>query len=343
VDLQLENIVAGYNGHPVLQGLSMRIAQGSLGCLLGPSGCGKTTALRAIAGFEPISGGRILCDGQVLSSASLMTPPEQRGIGMVFQDLALMPHLNIRQNIAFGLHKQARSQRDQRVDELLDLVGLVEAAKAYPHELSGGQQQRVALARALAPKPRLILLDEPFSSLDVELRERLSQEVRRILLHEKMTALLVTHSQLEAFAMADAIGVMQKGKLLQWDVAYNLYHRPADRFVADFVGEGAFLPGHRHSDGRIEMELGVLPARDGQHDPGQVELLIRPDDIIHDDASAMTAQVLARAFRGAEFLYTLRLPSGAEVFSLVPSHHDHAIGSRIGIRLDVEHVIAFTA
>ncbi len=343
MDLQLENIVAGYNGHPVLQGLSMRIAQGSLGCLLGPSGCGKTTALRAIAGFEPISGGRILCDGQVLSSASLMTPPEQRGIGMVFQDLALMPHLNIRQNIAFGLHKQARSQRDQRVDELLDLVGLVEAAKAYPHELSGGQQQRVALARALAPKPRLILLDEPFSSLDVELRERLSQEVRRILLHEKMTALLVTHSQLEAFAMADAIGVMQKGKLLQWDVAYNLYHRPADRFVADFVGEGAFLPGHRHSDGRIEMELGVLPARDGQHDPGQVELLIRPDDIIHDDASAMTAQVLARAFRGAEFLYTLRLPSGAEVFSLVPSHHDHAIGSRIGIRLDVEHVIAFTA
>ncbi len=343
MDLQLENIVAGYNGHPVLRGLSMRIAQGSLGCLLGPSGCGKTTALRAIAGFEPISGGRILCDGQVLSSASLMTPPEQRGIGMVFQDLALMPHLNIRQNIAFGLHKQARMQRDQRVDELLDLVGLVEAAKAYPHELSGGQQQRVALARALAPKPRLILLDEPFSSLDVELRERLSQEVRRILLHEKMTALLVTHSQLEAFAMADAIGVMQKGKLLQWDVAYNLYHRPADRFVADFVGEGAFLPGHRHSDGRIEMELGVLPARDGQHDPGQVELLIRPDDIIHDDASAMTAKVLARAFRGAEFLYPLRLPSGAEVFSLVPSHHDHAIGSRIGIRLDVEHVIAFTA
>lgn len=341
MDLQLENIRAGYNGHTVLHALSLRVAPGTLGCLLGPSGCGKTTALRAVAGFEPISAGRVLGDGEVLSETGRVLAPERRGIGMVFQDLALMPHLDVGANIAFGLHRQPKAQRAARVAELLELVGLSHAARAYPHELSGGQQQRVALARALAPKPRLILLDEPFSSLDVELRERLSQEVRRILLHEKMTALLVTHSQFEAFAMADVIGVMNHGRLLQWDVGYNLYHRPADRFVADFVGEGRLLPGTRRGDGAVEMALGVLPAGNGATLSGKVDVLLRPDDVVHDDASPSTAVVMARAFRGAEFLYTLRLDSGHELLSLVPSHHDHAIGSRIGIRLDVEHVIAF--
>ena len=341
MDLQLENIRAGYAGRVVLHDLSLHVAPGTLGCLLGPSGCGKTTALRAIAGFEPIAAGRILGDGAVLSEPGRVLAPERRGIGMVFQDLALMPHLDVAANIAFGLHRMAKSKRAARVAELLELVGMGDSARAYPHELSGGQQQRVALARALAPKPRLILLDEPFSALDVELRERLSQDVRRILLHEKTTALLVTHSQFEAFAMADVIGVMRAGHLLQWDNGYNLYHRPADRFVADFVGEGRLLPGMRRSDGAVEMELGVLPTREPVPQAGPVEILLRPDDVVHDDASPLTAEVMARAFRGAEFLYTLRLASGREVLALVPSHHDHAIGSRIGIRLDVEHVIAF--
>jgi len=341
VDLRLESVRAGYGAHVVLHALSLRLAPGTVGCLLGPSGCGKTTALRAIAGFEPIGAGRILGDGAVLTDAGSIVPPEKRGIGMVFQDLALMPHLDVAGNVAFGLHRQPRAERDARVVELLELVGLAGSAKAYPHELSGGQQQRVALARALAPKPRLILLDEPFSSLDVELRERLSQDVRAILLHEKTTALLVTHSQFEAFAMADVIGVMRDGHLHQWDTAYNLYHRPADRFVADFVGEGRLLPGMRREDGAVEMELGVLTAREHAPPPGPVEVLLRPDDVVHDDASAVQATVTARAFRGAEFLYSLRLDSGREVLSLVPSHHDHAIGCRIGIRLDVEHLIAF--
>jgi iron(III) transport system ATP-binding protein len=198
------------------------------------------------------------------------------------------------------------------------------------------------LARALAPRPKLILLDEPFSALDVDLRERLSQDVRAILQHEGTTALLVTHSQFEAFAMADWIGVMCDGRLQQWDTPYNLYHQPNGRFVADFVGEGRLLPGRRRADGAIETELGTWPARNGlRADAGVVEVLLRPDDVVHDDASPVTAEVRARAFRGAEFLYTLRLASGREVLSLVPSHHDHAIGCRIGIRLDVEHVIAF--
>lgn len=341
MDLQLDNVSAGYAGTTVLQDLSLRLAPGRIGCLLGPSGCGKTTALRAIAGFEPISAGRILVDGVALSEPMRLLPPERRRMGMVFQDLALMPHLTVSANIGFGLHRLRRHERDSRVAELLNLVGLGDKARAYPHELSGGQQQRVALARALAPRPQLVLLDEPFSALDVDMREHLSQEVRRILLHEGTTALLVTHSQLEAFAMADVVGVMRQGHLHQWDSAYNLYHRPVDRFVADFIGEGRLLPGQRNADGSVSTELGTLAATQETVAETAVDVLLRPDDVVHDDASVVTATVMARAFRGAEFLYTLRLDSGREVLSLVPSHHDHAIGSRIGIRLELQHLIAF--
>ncbi len=343
MDLQLENLRAGYAGRAVLHQLSLHLGSGRIGCLLGPSGCGKTTALRVIAGFEPLLAGRILADGRPLSSAGTVLPPEHRGIGMVFQDLALMPHLSVAGNIAFGLHRLDRRQRAARVAELLSLVGLDQRADARPHQLSGGQQQRVALARALAPRPRLVLLDEPFSALDVEMRERLSQDVRRILLHERSTALLVTHSQIEAFAMADVIGVMREGRLHQWDSAYRLYHRPVDRFVADFIGEGRMLPGRREADGAIRTELGVLRAHSetSATTSAQVDVLLRPDDVVHDDASLVTAAVTARAFRGAAFIYTLRLDSGHELLSLVPSHHDHAVGSRIGIRLDARHVVAF--
>jgi len=341
--LDVERIRVGYGAQTVVQDLSCRLAQGRIGCLLGPSGCGKTTVLRAIAGFEPLVTGEIRLGGRVVSQPDWTLPPERRQVGMVFQDFALFPHLNIAANIGFGIRNLNAAQRDARVAELLDLVGLAALARAYPHQLSGGQQQRVALARAIAPRPALLLMDEPFSSMDVELREQLAREVRGILRHEAITAVLVTHDQMEAFALADEIGVLHAGRLEQWGSAYDLYHRPGSRFVADFIGQGVLLPGTLLNEHQVQTELGIIG---GKVAPGlvagtAVDVLVRPDDILHDDASAQLTEVCDKAFRGAEFLYTLRLPSGAKVISLVPSHHDHAIGERIVIRLDIDHLVMF--
>ncbi len=348
--LQLESVRIAYGATEVVRDLSLSLERGHIGCLLGPSGCGKTTILRAIAGFERLTAGRVAINGETVSTPQQHRAPEQRRVGMVFQDFALFPHLSVADNVSFGLRSGSRAERRARADEMLAVVGLSEHADKYPHQLSGGQQQRVALARALAPDPELLLLDEPFSSLDVELRTRLAVELRDILKARGITAILVTHDQQEAFAIADEIGVMKAGELLQWDSAYNLYHRPASRFVADFVGQGVFLPGTLRGDHEVELELGILRSefpfecKDGcPHCAGntRVDVLLRPDDVVHDDAAPLRAEVLGKSFRGAEFLYTLRLASGQRVLSLVPSHHNHAIGEFIGIRLDADHVVAF--
>ena len=338
MQLEIRGLQHGYNGRRVVCGLDVALERGAIGCLLGPSGCGKTTVLRCIAGFESIRGGEILLGGVRVSGAGVMLPPEARRVGMVFQDYALFPHLTVERNIAFGLHGGDRAGRAARVRELATLTGLTDALAQYPHELSGGQQQRVALARALAPRPELPLLDEPFSNLDVELRERLSLEVREIIKASGATAMLVTHDQNEAFAVADEIGVMREGRIEQWDSAYNLYHRPANRFVADFVGQGVFLPARRLAARQVEIELGVIEG-DMPCDAG--EILLRPDDVVHDDHAPTQAEVVHKAFRGAEILYTLRLASGRKVLALVPSHHNHALGERIGIRLDAQHLVGF--
>ena len=343
--LQLNNIRQNYGEQVVIHDLSLALQRGTIGCLLGPSGCGKTTALRCIAGFEPVSAGEILLNGVCVSSADIFVPPEQRRIGMVFQDYALFPHLDVAANIGFGLHRLTRAERERRVDELLQVVQLASVSGKYPHELSGGQQQRVALARALAPKPELLLMDEPFSNLDVSLRERLSMEVREILKDQGITAILVTHDQAEAFAIADEIGVMHQGEIQQWDTAFNLYHRPVNRFVANFVGQGVFLPGRVINAQQVEIELGILTGEIPQpcdSDSGcKLDVLVRPDDIVHDDASPLQATVIHKAFRGAEILYTLRLTDGTKLLALVPSHHNHVIGEKIGIRLEADHIVAF--
>ena len=341
--VDVQDLTHAYGAQPVVRGMSFSLAPGIIGCLLGPSGCGKTTVLRCLAGFEPVQGGSIAIGGRVVSNATLRIPPEERGVGMVFQDYALFPHLTVSRNVAFGLRKLHGPEIDRRVEAMLDLVGLRHAASAYPHELSGGQQQRVALARALAPQPGLLLLDEPFSNLDVDLRERLSLEVRDILKAAGTTAILVTHDQHEAFALADEIGVMNAGVIEQWDAAYDLYHQPRTRFVADFVGQGVFLRGVAIGRGRVVTELGELATDNpaSMEEGASVDLLLRPDDIVHDDESPWQAEVTAKAFRGADFVYTLKLVSGTRVLSLVPSHHNHAIGERIGIRLSINHVVAF--
>jgi iron(III) transport system ATP-binding protein len=361
--LALDNLAVrysrhGHSGHrAAVDGVSLGLQQGQIGVLIGPSGCGKTSLLRAVAGLEPLAGGRICIAGEVLSDACAGThcPPEQRRIGMVFQDYALFPHLSVADNVAFGIAAQPKAQRQARVRQMLDLVGLGHAAQRAPHQLSGGQQQRVALARALAPGPRLLLLDEPFSSLDVDLRERLAHEVRQILKDSGTTALLVTHDQLEAFAVGDTIGVMHQGRLAQWDDAYTLYHRPANRFVAGFIGHGVFAPAHivagSGADGagppRVHTPLGELTDADGCPLPGafgpggECEVLLRADDIVHDDASPVRALIERKAFRGSEFLLTLRLASGERVMAHVPSHHDHQVGEWIGIRAEVDHVVTF--
>lgn len=338
---------------PVVASLGFELIRGQIGCLLGASGCGKTTALRAIAGFVRPSAGTVQLAGVTLVGPAHWVEPENRGVGIVFQDYALFPHLSVADNIAFGLRD--RGQRSARVQRMLELVGLRSLAGRFPHELSGGQQQRVALARALAPSPALLLLDEPFSNLDPDLRERLAMELREILNEADTTALLVTHDQYEAFAMADVVGVMQAGAIAQWDSPYRLYHRPGTREVADFIGMGTFLPGRlQQRDGLAEVhfELGVLPIRSRTDQAlagasanlnGDMDILLRPDDVIHDDASPLQAEVVRKAFRGAQFLYTLRLPSGQQLLALVPSHHNHALGERIGIRFDADHIVTFPA
>ncbi|MBS1133947.1 MAG: transporter ATP-binding protein [Burkholderiaceae bacterium] len=351
--LVIDDLAVAYpGGTRVLDNLSLSLERGEIGCLVGSSGCGKTTLLRAIAGFLPVAAGTIEIDGLVVAGPHFTAPPEKRGVGLVFQDYALFPHLKVADNVAFGLRGLRGQARSARVDEMISLVGLTAEAQRYPHELSGGQQQRVALARALAPRPALLLMDEPFSSLDVELRQRLGHEVRRILKASGTTAILVTHDQQEAFAIADRVGVMHDGNLEQWDRPYELYHRPATRYVADFIGQGVFLPAQVLSPRNVEIELGELrgeiplPCQQGCATCGKgchVEVLLRPDDVVHDDASPLKAEVMRKVFRGGDFIYTLRLASGREVLALVPSHHDHAIGEQIGIRLDADHVITFPA
>ncbi len=344
VQLDVENLDTGYNDQQVLNQLSFALQPGQIGCMLGPSGCGKTTVLRAIAGFEPAWRGRILIDDVVVSSMKFNLPPEKRNIGMMFQDFALFPHLKAEDNIRFGLKGLSEREQQARIQEMLAIVGLPAYAKAYPHQLSGGQQQRIALARALAPRPGILLLDEPFSNMDVDLREQLAREVRNILKQENITAILVTHNQNEAFAMADQICVMNEGSIQQQGSGYDLYHQPASRFVADFIGQGVIIPATVVDPRTVKTDLGVIQGenRIDAAAGSMVDILIRPDDVIHDDESSESAIVVEKAFRGADFLYFLRMDSGIEVLCLAPSHHNHKINERIGIRLNVDHLVAFS-
>jgi iron(III) transport system ATP-binding protein len=327
-------------GPPAVDALSLTVEAGRIFALLGPSGCGKTTTLRLIAGFETPDRGSIEIRGQPMSAPGRAVPPEARGVGMVFQDYALFPHLGVGDNVAFGLGRLDRPARARRVAEVLELVGLGGLAERYPHELSGGQQQRVALARALAPAPALICLDEPFSNLDADLRAVMREEIGKILRLTGTTAVFVTHDQQEAFTLADAVGVLNAGHLEQIDVPYEVYHHPATRFVAEFVGEADFLRCIVKEEG-IVSEIGTFRNPDGHPVGMPVDIMIRPDDIDfipHPDGDVV---IVGWQFHGAENVYRLRLASGARVHSVQPSTTLYPIGTRVRLVANLAHVVTF--
>ncbi len=332
-------------GVPVLRDVDLQVDSGSVVCLLGPSGCGKTTLLRLIAGFEEPTAGELYIIKRLVSRPGMMIPPEKRHIGMVFQDYALFPHMTIAQNIQFGLFRWPAAWRRTRLAEMLSLVGLDGMEKRYPHELSGGQQQRVALARALAPNPQLLLLDEPFSNLDVNLRQQLRDEMHAILSQADITTILVTHDQEEALSLADQLAVIDQGQIAQYATPDDVLQQPQTRFVAKFLGLGHFLSGDVHPN-CIATELGNFPHQNNialVNGDRQVDVLVRPESVHlcgHHDGTP--AQVVRSSFRGTRKLYTLRLPSGAQFCGLFPQEIALHAGEQVRVSWHPEQMVTFS-
>ena len=319
-------------GTPAVDRVSFALEKGNLLGLLGPSGCGKTTLLRILAGFEKPSAGTVKLAGRIVSGSNGWVPPEKRNTGMVFQDYALFPHLTVAQNIAFGLRKKGDIIK-QRVAEVLELVGLAQLAKRYPHQLSGGQQQRVALARALAPQPTLMLLDEPLSNLDVQVRQRLRQEVRQILKSTQTSAIFVTHDQEEALAISDQIAVMRQGKIEQIGTPESIYTQPASRFVAEFVTSANFLPAQRYKN-LWKTEIGAWELSTAINGQTRGELMLRQEDVILKPDKTSSIVVLERQFLGREYRYCVESASGQRLYVRTEVNTPISVGTRVRLSID---------
>lgn len=323
------NLYKSFGTTLAVQDVSLHVRKGECLALLGPSGCGKTTLLRLIAGFEAPDGGSLAIGNRLVASDTVHMPPERRRVGIVLQDYALFPHLTVSANIAFGLRKGP--ERAQRVQEMLKLVDLQGYGDRMPHELSGGEQQRVALARALAPGPQVLLLDEPFSSLDADLRARTRADVRRILARANATVVLVTHDQQEALYMGDRVAVMQAGRVEQVDTPWAIYHRPATPFVARFVGVAELFPGTVHNE-RVLTEVGEMGLGGHRLAHGeQVRVLLRPHCVGIRPSPNGIGVIIERVFQGSHYLYRVQLPSGAVITSLQPCHCEYALHTRVDI------------
>ncbi|MEX0803689.1 MAG: ABC transporter ATP-binding protein [Candidatus Binatia bacterium] len=338
--IDVRQISKHYDQTIAVRRCDLQVASGEILALLGPSGSGKTTLLRLIAGFERPDEGRIaIGDRTVVETASsLWLSAEDRGVGMVFQDYALFPHLTVAQNVRFGLRTGSKRERQCRVDEFLQLTEMVSYAERYPHELSGGQQQRVALARALAPRPRVVLLDEPFNGLDPELRPQMRREVARILRHLGTTAILVTHDQEEALGIADQVAVIRNGQMQQVGTPEDIYHSPTTAFVAGFIGHADFVPGII-SDQQIHTEVGIFPSPP-HLPPGPVRVMVR-HEAVSLQAGGTLATVEEREFLGGEILYRLRLPSGATLHFEQRKRVHWPVGHQVAVEVHLPNVVAF--
>jgi iron(III) transport system ATP-binding protein len=319
--------------------VSFALERGEIIALLGPSGCGKTTTLRLIAGFERPDEGEVILNDRVMTNRKTFVPPEKRGISMVFQDHALFPHLTAKQNVLFGLNKLPKAVANDKGMSMLGLVGLEHLSERYPQELSGGERQRVALARALAPNPALLLLDEPFSSLDADMRVEVREQVRGILKAARATAVFVTHDQEEALYMGDRIAVFNKGRIEQIDTPQKVFHTPTSRFVADFIGSTDFIPGEI-VEGGIRTEIGLLPQFTKLPIGTTVDVAVRFDDLTFQPRVGSKSLVLEQQFRGAYNIYRLRLPSGNLVHAMQPHIAIFKPGTPVQVSFVFDHPLA---